>query len=409
MCHTNAIRRDKPKLYHYGFDAPFRLEVTPLYTQLRSEEPVARVQLPHGEEGWLVTRHASVKTVLADQRFSRTAVVAAHERTPRSSPLPLRSNPLSVNPPEHTRLRQPVATGLGRQQSELFRPRAQQIADELIDGIIADGPPADIVDVFATRFSTTSMGDFLGVPRSDSIKFRNWSTPTRSQTGYSREEIEAAYAHMREYLTWLVARKREQPGNDLLSSLLQLKNGGHYSDQEIINIMGSLLLNDSVANQIVNCLYLLFTHPDQLAWLREHMSELPHAVEELLRFVPLSPDSPGAAQGHVRMATEDLTLDGATIHAGDFVVPSIISANRDEQVFADAHKLDLTRPRCPHIAFGHGYRRCPGDKVSRMLMQVAMGSLLTRFPHLQLAVPVHEVPWVSDMINRSPAKLLVRW
>src|ERR1700704_6563425 len=117
-----------PKVYRYGFDAPNRLELTPLYAKLRSEEPVARIELPFGEEGWLVTRHASVKTVLADQRFSRTAVVAAHERTPRSSQLPLRSNPLTVDPPEHTRLRQPVATGLGRHPSELFRPRAQQIA-----------------------------------------------------------------------------------------------------------------------------------------------------------------------------------------------------------------------------------------------------------------------------------------
>jgi nocardicin N-oxygenase len=398
-----------PRVYRYGFDTPYRLEVTPLYTQLRSEEPVARVELPYGEEGWLVTRHASVKTVLSDQRFSRTAVLAADERTPRSSPLPLRSNPLTVDPPEHTRLRQPVATGLGRQPSELFRPRAQQIADELIDGILAERPPVDIADAFATRFPITSMCELLGVPPSDSVKLRDWSAPTRSQTAYTKEEIEAAYARMREYLTSLVARKREQPGDDLLSSLLELRGDRRLSDPEMISIMTSLLLNDSVANQIVNCLYLLFIHPDQLAWLRDHMSQLPQAVEELLRFVPLSPDIPGAAQGHVRMATEDITIDGATIRAGDFVVPSIVSANRDEQVFAEAHKIDLTRPRCPHIAFGHGYRRCPGDKVARMLMQVGMGSLLTRFPNLQLAVPVQEVPWKLGMITRCPEKLLVRW
>jgi cytochrome P450 len=139
------------------------------------------------------------------------------------------------------------------------------------------------------------------------------------------------------------------------------------------------------------------------------MSELPQAVEELLRFVPLSPDTPGAAQGHVRMAMADVALDGATIRAGDFVVPSIISANRDEQVFTEAHRLDLTRARCPHIAFGHGHRRCPGDKVSRMLMQVGLGSLLTRFPSLRLAAPVPEVPWRAGMITRCPERLLVQW
>jgi cytochrome P450 len=139
------------------------------------------------------------------------------------------------------------------------------------------------------------------------------------------------------------------------------------------------------------------------------MSRLPGAVEELLRFVPLSPDMPGAAQGHVRMTMEDLVLDGAAIRAGEFVVPSIVSANRDEQVFAEAHRLDLTRPRCPHIAFGHGYRRCPGDKMSRMLMQVGLGSVLVRFPGLRLAVPVADVPWKSGMITRCPERLLVAW
>ena len=103
------------------------------------------------------------------------------------------------------------------------------------------------------------------------------------------------------------------------------------------------------------------------------------------------------------------SIYGAAIRAGDFVVPSIVSANRDEQVFADAQRLDLTRQRCPHIAFGHGYRRCPGDKVSRMLMQVALGSLLARFPSLQLAVPVQDIPWKVGMITRCPETLLVRW
>jgi len=398
------------KVYRYGFDPPYRLEVTPLYAKLRSEEPVARVKLPYGEDGWLVTRHASVKAILGDARFQRAPVLAAGERTPRASPIPLRGNPLSmVDPPEHTRRRQPVAALLRRQQSELFQPRAQRIADELIDDILAAGSPADFADGFAFRFPIMALGEFFGVPPSDRLKFHEWSIPARSQTTYTGEQIEQAYRRMREYVTALVARKRAQPDDGVLSELVHVKGDREFTNEEVVNITVSLLLNDSVANQIANCLYLLLTHPDQLAWLRAHTSELPQAVDELLRFAPLSPDTPGGGQGHVRLGTDEITLDGATIRAGDFVLPSIISANRDEQVFADAHKLDLTRPRCPHIAFGHGYRRCPADKVSRMLMQVAMGSLVTRFPDLRLAMPVDEVPWKVGMITRTPTKLLVQW
>ena len=171
----------------------------------------------------------------------------------------------------------------------------------------------------------------------------------------------------------------------------------------------ALLVNDSVANQIGSCLYLLFTEPEQLAWLRAHMSLVEEAVEELLRFAPLSPDLPAGGQGHVRMAMEDVELDGVLIRAGEFVLPSLTSANRDEEIFADAHKLDLTRTTNRHIAFGYGTHRCPGEKVGRMEMQVAIGSLLTRFPNLRLAVPVDEVPWKTGMASRGPTRLLAEW
>lgn len=398
------------KVHRYGFDTPYRLELCPLYAKLRAEEPVARVALPYGEEGWLITRHDSVKIVLADERLNRAAVIAAHERTPRSGPIPIRSNPLSaVDPPEHTRLRQPIAIGLGRRQTELYQPRTQQIADELIDDIIAAGPPADFIDAFAMRFPIMSIGEIFGIPACDRIKFREWSIPALSQTAYTKEQIEEAHVRMRSYIASLVARKREQPEDDLLSVLVHTPGEQPFSDEEIVQIVVSLLLNDSVANQLANCLYLLLTHPEQLAWLQAHMSELPQAVEELLRFAPMAPDTPAGGHGHIRMALSDLTVNGVTIRAGDFVLPSIISANRDEQVFVDAHKLDLTRSRNPHIAFGHGFRRCPGDKVGRMQMQVAIGSLVRRFPGLGLAVPLDDIPWKVGMITRSPTKLPVRW
>lgn len=397
------------KVYRYAFDPAYRLEPTPLYATLRAEEPVARVKLPYGEEGWLVTRHESVKTILNDARLSRAAVVAAGQRSPRTGAFPVLTNPMSaVDPPELARLRRFVVGSLTRHRAELHRPRAQQVANELIDDMIAAGSPVDAIDAFAIRFPTMLFGEVLGVPQSDRIQFRDWALPLLSQTG-SRQETDAIYTRLRGYIRSLAARKREQPEDDLLTTFVQAQADEQLTEDEVVGIAVALLVNDSVANQVGSCLYLLLTHPDQLAWLRAHMSRVPQAVEELLRFAPLAPDAPAGGQGHIRMAMEDIEIEGVLIRAGEFVLPSIASANRDERVFADADKLDLTRSPNRHIAFGHGPHRCPGEKLGRMEMQVAMSSLVTRFPDLRLAMPVDEVPWKKHMVSRGPTKLLVAW
>ena len=399
------------KIYRYGFDAPYRLDPTPLYGMLRSEEPVARVTPPYGEEAWLVTRHESVKTVMKDPRFSRAAVVASGERTPRVTEFVPPANPISAtDPPEHTRLRKLISGVLTRLAVEQRRPRAQQIAGELIDEMIAIGPPLDVISAFAVPFQTLIMGEIFGVPQSDRLQFREWTIPVVSQWSCTKQQVDAAYARMREYLGSLIARKREQPGDDLMSTLvLSHVDQQQITESEVINLAISLLVNDSVVNQLGSSLYLLLTHPDQLGWLRANMPQVPEAVEELLRFAPLTADIPIGGQGHVRMAMEDIELDGVHIRAGEFVMPSINSANRDERVFVDPHKLDLTRTSNPHIAFGIGPHHCLGEKLGRMEMQVAVDSLLTRFPNLALAVSVDEVPWKIGMSSRGPAALPVTW
>jgi cytochrome P450 len=398
------------KVHRYAFDPSYRLEPTPLYAKLRSEEPVARVKVPHGDEGWLVTRHESVKKVLADPRLSRAAVVAAGERAPRVGVLPLRVNPMSaVDPPELARRRKFVVGALTRHRAEAYRPRTHEIANELIDDMITAGPPADFIDAFATRLPVMVSGEVLGVPRSERIQFRDCTVPLMSQANYTKQEIDAIYDRLRRYIRSLAAHRREQPEDDLLSTLVQAQADERLSEDEVVNTTISLLVNDAVANQLGSCLYLLLTHSDQLAWLREHMSELPTAVEELLRFAPLAPDTPVGGQGHIRMAMENIEIEGVLISAGEYILPSIISANRDERVFADADKLDLNRSPNRHIAFGHGPHRCPGEKLGRMEIQVAMEVLLTRFPELRLAIPVDQVPWKMDMASRGPEKMPVAW
>jgi nocardicin N-oxygenase len=399
------------KVYRYGFDPSHRLDPTPLYSTLRSEEPVARVTLPHGEDGWLVTRHESVKTVLKDPRFSRAAVVAAGERIPRATEfVPLIDLMSSLDPPDHTKLRKLIPGVFTRLAVEQRRPRAQQVAGELIDEMIAGGPPLDLVSAFAVPFQTLIMGEIFGVPQSDHLQFREWARPAATRGNFTRQQRDAAFARMCEYVSSLVARKREQPGDDLLSTLvLSGIDQQQITERDVVYFAVNLLVNGTVANQIGSCCYLLLTYPDQLGWLRANMSQVPEAVEELLRFVPLAPDIPGGGQGHVRMAMEDVEIDGVCIRAGEFVLPSITSANRDEQVFVDPHKLDLSRTRNPHIAFGHGLHHCLGEKLARMELQVAVSSLLTRFPNFALAVSVDEVPWRQGMASRGPTELPVTW
>jgi cytochrome P450 len=395
------------KIYRYGFDAPYRRDPTPLYGMLRSEEPVARVTPPYGEEAWLVTRHESVKTVLKDPRFSRAAVVAAGERIPRVTAYVPPGNPISaIDPPEHTGLRKLISGAFARFAVEQRRPRAQQIANELIDDMITVGPPLDLILAFAAPFQAWTMGEIFGIPQSDRPRFREWTISVVSQWSCTKQQVDATYARMRECCSSLIARKREQPGDDLISTLvLSHVDQQQIIESEVVNLAIALLVNDGVVNQLASGLYLLLTHPDQLTWLRANMSQVPEAVEKLLRFAPLAADIPIGGQGHVWMAMADVEIDGVCIRAGEFVQPSITSANRDERVFVDPHKLDLTRTSNPHIAFGIGPHHCLGEKLDRMEMQVAVDSLLTRFPNLQLAVPVDEVPWKKGMVTRGPAAL----
>jgi cytochrome P450 len=399
------------RVYDYGHEEPYRLDPTPLYARLRSEEPVARVSPPYGEDGWLVTRYESVKTVLHNPSFSRAAAVEQGDRLPRASAHVPKVNPISAtDPPEHSRRRQLVSGAFTKHKAQKHQARTEEIANELIDELISAGQPADLNYGFAKRFPILSLAEVLGVPRSECVQVKAWTAPIVTRHGHTEAEISAAHAKLEEYLAALLARRREHPEDDFISTLVQSQQRkGRYTDDELVFLLGSLLINDSVASHLSGALYLLLTHPEQLAWLRENMHHLPYAMEELLRFAPQSPDIPSAGQGHVRYAVEDIEIDGVKVHAGEWVLPSIISANRDERAFPDADRLDLTRARSRHIAFGFGTHHCPGAALSRMQLQVAYTTVLARFPNISLAVPPDEVPWKVGRVTRGPERLLVNW
>ncbi|MCM6777040.1 cytochrome P450 [Nocardia sp. CDC159] len=391
----------------YPFGEPVRLDMHPLYAKLRREEPISRVRLPYGGEGWLVTRYDEVKQVLADQRFSR-AVTVDREDIPRMTPTPARPDSLlSMDPPEHTRLRKLVAKAFTGRRVEQLRPLVHRIVDELLDRLQHCRPPADLIASFALPLPVTVICDMLGVPTRDQHRFREFSDAVLSTSAHTREQIDAAQLELERYLAELVAQRRERPTDDLLGALVAARDDeDRLTEDELVNLGITLLVagHETTANQIANFTYLLLTHREQWELLRDNPDRVPGAVEELLRYVQL-----GSGGGFARVATEDVELAGVTVRAGEAVFADTQAANRDDAVFDDAETLNLLREHNPHITFGHGAHHCLGARLARIELQIALAALLRRLPSLRLAVPPEEVPWKSGLLVRGPKQLLVSW
>ncbi|CAM4259737.1 cytochrome P450 [Nocardia ninae] len=397
----------KTEVRHYPFGEPVRLDMDPLFAKLRREEPVSRVQLPYGVEGWLVTRYADAKLVLADPRFSRAATVD-REDIPRTTPQPSRQNSLlSMDPPEHSRLRKLVAKAFTSRRVEQLRPRAQEIVNERLAAIESAGPVADLVQSLALPLPVTVICEMLGVPTEDQHRFRDFSDTVLSTTAHTPAQIDDARAALEAYLAELVAQRRARPTDDLLGALVAARdNEDRLTEDELVNLGIGLLIagHETTANQIANFTYVLLSEPQHWELLCARPELVPAAIEELLRYVQL-----GSGGSFARVATEDVPLGGVTVRAGEAVIVNTQAANRDEAIFDNSEQLDLSRIHNPHMAFGHGVHHCLGAQLARLELQVAIGSLLHRFPTLRLAVPFEEVPWKTGLLVRGPTALPVTW
>ncbi|MEV0470284.1 cytochrome P450 [Streptomyces prunicolor] len=383
-----------------------KLDFDPLYTALRREQPLCRVQLPYGEPAWLATRYEDVKVVLGDPRFSRAAAVGRDQ--PRSRPYPAGAGAMiSLDPPEHSRLRRLVAKAFTMRRIDQLRPRVQQIADGLVDTMLAEGPPTDLVHDFGLPLPIAVMCELLGVPFEDRGDFRRWADAYLSTSKFTREQVADSRAQLREYVSGLTAERRSEPQDDLLSALVAARDAeDRLSEEELLTMAETILVagHETTATQIPNFVYLLLTNPDQLAALRADLDLVPRAVEELLRYIPA-----GAGSSQPRYALEDVELGGVTVRAGEPVVVDRSSANRDETVYTDPEELDLTRKEAPHIGFGHGAHHCLGAPLARMELQVTLHTLLTRLPGLRFADSADDVVWKSGVSTRGPERMPVTW
>jgi cytochrome P450 len=380
----------------------------------RAEAPVSRVASPLGPVRfpvWLITRYEDVRAVLSDATsFSNSldalrahvAAVAGDEVAARLLPL---SGPslLGYDPPDHTRLRRLLAPSFTVKRILELRPRVEAIVTEHLDAMAAKGGPLDLVEAFALPVPSLVICELLGVPYDDRADFQRRS---RDQLSLDHDvtERQTVIDESDAYMAELVRRHRAEPGDGLLGALVR-EHGDELPDQELV-ALGALLLvagHETTANMLGLGTLLLLRHPDQLALLRDDPGIVDGAVEELMRYLSI------VHTGIIRTALKEVTIGGAVIKAGDAVVCSLPSANRDEATAGDPDALDLTRRPTSHVAFGHGVHHCLGAPLARLEMRIAFPALLRRFPGLRLAVPFEEVRFRSLSVVYGLEALPVTW
>ena len=394
---------DRASLPRWPDEARFRQDPYPDYARLRAQHPVQRIAAPGGTPVWLVTGYAEARALLSDARLIKDVRRFGHLSDRRLPPW-LNLHMLNLDPPDHTRLRRLVSKVFTVRRVEELRPRVETITGDLLDAMAARHE-GDLLDLFAFPLPITVICELLGVPVTDQADFRRWSNAVVSGHA-ARDQLPEAVESLTGYITALIADKRAAPADDLLSALVAVHDSGdRLSENELISMALLLLIagHETTVNLIGNGVFHLLTHPDQRALLRGDPGLLPSAVEEFLRY-----DGP-VEIATVRAAREDLTIAGATIREGEYVLIGLDAADRDDAQFAGADRLDVTRADNQHLAFGHGIHYCLGAPLARLEGQIAIGALLRRFPDLALAAPASELVWRPGLVLRGLARLPVTY
>ena len=371
------------------------------FARLRESRPVAPVIMPAYGRAWIVTRYADVRTVLTDPRLAKDV----HRwpgggRSRPSEATGVYAHMLHADPPDHTRLRRVVQKAFTPRRAAL-RPRAEEIAAGLLDAMAAaPGDVTDLLAAFARPLPIAVLCELLAVPEAD----RAWiavavaAYDDRAQHDRLERELAAYFAE-------LIAARRSEPGDDLVSALARDSGGADgLTGNELVSTIFLLVMAgfDTTVNLIASGALALLTHPGEKARLRQDPSLLPAAVEELLRFTnPVN-------HANDRFTTEDVPIGDVVIPAGEWVLPAISSANRDPAQFPDPDRLDLGRDTSGHVAFGHGIHHCLGAPLARMEAEVALGALLARFPRISLAIPPSELRWRPVSLMNGLESLPVR-
>jgi cytochrome P450 len=408
---TNPSEAAPTPVMFNPFDPGFRKDPYSVYRRMRTEAPVYRSPLG----GWILSRHADCIALLRDPRSSNDArnslefqAMAARRPDLAGTEDSAGQSFLFLDPPDHTRLRGLVSKAFTPRVVEGLRPRIQEIVDGLLDQAAGKGG-LEVIEDLAYPLPVQVISEMLGVPSEDHAIFKGWSrdlaraldpSPALDEAEIARRI--AAREAFTDYFRRLIEKRRREPGRDLLSALVAVEEQGDtLSEAELLSTCILLLIagHETTVNLIGNGLLALLRNPDQLALLRDDPALEKSAVEELLRY-----DAPVQMTSRILLA--DYAIDGQVIAKGEQAVLLLASANRDPAEFEGPERLDLTRVENRHLAFGFGIHFCLGAPLARVEGQIALSTLVRRFPHLELLTDDPE--YKENIVLRGLAALPVR-
>jgi cytochrome P450 len=387
-----------------GVDPPQELP------RLLDEQPICRVRLLNGESGWLTTSYELGRALLADRRFSARRIWGRQpigeldrwlaEGVAEEGAVPFINE---TDPPDHTRRRRAVMRRLTYNYVQSTRDRVQAIIDRSLDDLEQAGSPADFMELFARPVPALVLSDLLGVPGEDRAVFVELTDRIRDP-GVGADDLVGDIQAFYEYVERLVADKRSNPGDDLLSDMI--RDGSMTHEEVVKDAIGMLQAgHETTTTQFGFGLFTLLSEPARWAALKAAPSSVDGVVEEMLRYLTILDANPTE-----RTALEDVELGGVMILAGETVVVSLLAGNRDADRFPDPDEFRPDREARGHLAFGGGIHLCAGQHVARLELTLGFTALARRFPDLRLAADLEDISWLPDNHQMSgPLTLPVTW
>lgn len=392
------------------FDAQYKADPHPVYDLLREQGPLSPIRLPTGAEAWLVTEYRTARELLNDPRLSKNSEFAgptwhrAHPTYKDGTSKPVFRSLITIDPPDHTRLRSMVAREFTARRIERLRPQVEAMATELVDAMAEHEGTVDLIKDFALPLPLRVICALIGVPAEDYVRFGRWSELMTTADRDEQALIPIAAAELREYLLALMAVKRREPDDSLFSALVAAHDDGQMTEDELAALGYFLLVagHETTVHLIGNGMLLLMQQPETWRRLCADPDIAAPLVEELLRIgSPVDVSTP-------RFATERIAVAGAVIEPGDVVLVSLSGSNRDPGHFPAADRIDVDRDVSAHLAFGHGIHYCIGAPLARVEGEVALRLLSRRFPDLALAAPSAELRWRPGLVMRGLHELPVQ-